>query len=136
LFPDHEALVLTVWQPISGLGSFAWDDGSTVNLADVDHIAADDGCRVAEQGLQIARGAGMLAKCAAVEASGSVWETIVAVADRHRPAVIVMGSRGLSSLRSILVGSVSSAVVHHAHRPTLVIPPNGDPSSAVSSEGG
>ena len=32
-----------------------------------------------------------------------------------------MGSRGLTGLRSMLLGSVSSAVVHHADRPTLVI---------------
>ncbi|MEJ7784999.1 MAG: universal stress protein [Solirubrobacteraceae bacterium] len=32
-----------------------------------------------------------------------------------------MGSRGLTGVRSMLLGSVSSAVVHHADRPTLVI---------------
>jgi hypothetical protein len=33
----------------------------------------------------------------------------------------VMGSRGLTGVRSMLLGSVSSAVVHHADRPTLII---------------
>lgn len=33
----------------------------------------------------------------------------------------VMGSRGLTGVRSMLLGSVSNAVVHHAHRPTLII---------------
>lgn len=32
-----------------------------------------------------------------------------------------MGSRGLTGLRSMLLGSVSSAVVHHARQPTLVV---------------
>jgi nucleotide-binding universal stress UspA family protein len=32
-----------------------------------------------------------------------------------------MGSRGLTGVRSMLLGSVSSAVVHHADRPTLVV---------------
>jgi nucleotide-binding universal stress UspA family protein len=32
-----------------------------------------------------------------------------------------MGSRGLTGVRSMLLGSVSSAVVHHADLPTLVI---------------
>ena len=54
--------------------------------------------------------------------TGPVWETIVGVADRHDAATIVMGSRGLTGLRSILLGSVSNAVVHHADRPTLIIP--------------
>jgi nucleotide-binding universal stress UspA family protein len=32
-----------------------------------------------------------------------------------------MGSRGLTGLRAMLLGSVSNAVVHHADRPTLII---------------
>jgi nucleotide-binding universal stress UspA family protein len=32
-----------------------------------------------------------------------------------------MGSRGLSGVRSLLLGSVSSGVTHHATRPTLVV---------------
>ncbi len=35
---------------------------------------------------------------------------------------IVVGARGLSRVQSALLGSVSSAVVVHAHRPVLVIP--------------
>lgn len=66
--------------------------------------------------------AGFDAEPVAVEAGGPVWKTIVGIADQHRAATIVMGSRGLTGLRAILLGSVSSAVVHHADRPTLVIP--------------
>jgi nucleotide-binding universal stress UspA family protein len=50
-----------------------------------------------------------------------VWKTIVEIADRHNAATIVMGSRGLTGLQSLLLGSVSTAVVHHADRPTMVI---------------
>ena len=32
-----------------------------------------------------------------------------------------MGSRGLTGLRAMFLGSVSSAVVHHADRPTLIV---------------
>ena len=53
--------------------------------------------------------------------TGPVWKTIVDIADRNDAATIVMGSRGLTGLRSMLLGSVSSAIVHHADRPTLVI---------------
>ena len=50
-----------------------------------------------------------------------MWKTIVEIADRHDAATIVMGSRGLTGLRPMLLGSVSSAVVHRADRPTLII---------------
>jgi nucleotide-binding universal stress UspA family protein len=47
--------------------------------------------------------------------------TIVEVADRHDAAAIVVGSRGSTGLQRALLGSVSSAVVHHADRPTLIV---------------
>jgi nucleotide-binding universal stress UspA family protein len=50
-----------------------------------------------------------------------VWKTIVEIADRHDAATIVMGSRGLTGLRPMRLGSVSSAIVRHADRPTLII---------------
>jgi nucleotide-binding universal stress UspA family protein len=33
-----------------------------------------------------------------------------------------MGSRRLAGLRAMFLGSVSGAVVHHADRPTLIVP--------------
>lgn len=38
-------------------------------------------------------------------------------------AVLVVGSRGQSGSRELLLGSVAKAVLHHAHRPVLVVPP-------------
>jgi nucleotide-binding universal stress UspA family protein len=35
--------------------------------------------------------------------------------------VIVMGSRGLSDVRGMLVGSVTHKVLHLVHRPVLVV---------------
>ena len=70
---------------------------------------------------RIAQEAGLRAEPVAVEAAGPVWKTIVEIADRDDAATIVMGSRGLTGLRAMLLGSVSSAVVHHADRPTLII---------------
>ncbi len=37
-------------------------------------------------------------------------------------AVVVVGSRGRSAGRELLLGSVAMAVLHHAHRPVLVVP--------------
>ncbi|WP_092197969.1 universal stress protein [Blastococcus tunisiensis] len=37
-------------------------------------------------------------------------------------AVIVVGWRGRSASRWLLLGSVAKATLHHAHRPVLVVP--------------
>ena len=36
--------------------------------------------------------------------------------------LIVVGARGLSTVRSVVLGGVSNALVHHAKRPVLVVP--------------
>ena len=119
----RDALVVTVWQPTPALGGYASAGAtdSTFDFVEVDRAAADLGERVARDGVRIAQQAGLHAKPVAVEATGPVWKTIVEIADRHDAATIVMGSRGLTGLRPMLLGSVSSAIVHHADRPTLVI---------------
>jgi nucleotide-binding universal stress UspA family protein len=123
LFAGRRALVVTVWQPIADLDGLAWmgATASQVNVVELNRAAAEDGGRVADEGVRVALEAGLKAEPFAVEATGSVWNTIVEVADRYDAAAIVMGSRGLTGVRSMLLGSVSSAVLHHADRPMLVI---------------
>jgi nucleotide-binding universal stress UspA family protein len=121
LFAGRDALVVTVWQPTS-LGSIAWS-GATASMVEFfkfDRAAAETARRVADEGVRIATEAGLQATPLAVEADGPVWHTILEIADRHDAATIVMGSRGLTGLRSTLLGSVSNAVVHHTDRPTLI----------------
>lgn len=128
LFSGGRALVLTVSQSTASLGSFAWsgETAGMVDFAALDRAAAQDSGRMADEGVRLAREAGLQAEPTAVEATGPVWRTIIETADRHHAAVIVMGSRGLTALRSMLLGSVSGPVVHHAHRPTLIVPPRSD----------
>jgi nucleotide-binding universal stress UspA family protein len=119
----RDALVVTVWQPTPAPGGYASAGAtdSTFGFVEVDPAAADLGERVARDGVRIAQRAGLHAKPVAVQATGPVWKTIVEIADRHDAAIIAMGSRGLTGLRPMLLGSVSSAIVHHADRPTLII---------------
>ena len=123
LLGDRDALVVTVWQPTPALSGFASAGAtdSTFDFVEVDRAAADLSERVARDGVRIAQQAGLHAKPVAVEASGPVWRTIVEIADLHDAAIIAMGSRGLTGLRPMRLGSVSSAIVHHADRPTLII---------------
>ena len=52
---------------------------------------------------------------------GSPAAEVVALAEELGVGLIVMGSRGLGGIRRALVGSVSDAVVRHAHCPVLVV---------------
>lgn len=128
LLSARKAVVLTVWQPINVAGGINWAGSSagTINFAEFDRAAADEAVFLANDGVLAAGERGLDARAMAIRASGSVWSTICEVAEHDQAAVIVMGSRGLSSVRSVLMGSVSSAVLHHASQPTLVIHPGTD----------
>jgi len=52
---------------------------------------------------------------------GAPAQVIVETAERGRYDLIVLGSRGLGSFQSLLLGSVSDQVLHHAHCPVLVV---------------
>lgn len=53
--------------------------------------------------------------------SGQVAGQIVEVARRREADLIVMGSRGLSDIGSLVVGSVTHAVLQRAECPVLVV---------------
>ena len=51
---------------------------------------------------------------------GPAAEGILKVAEARNAELIVMGTRGLGSLGGLLLGSVSSKVVQHAHCPVML----------------
>lgn len=63
------------------------------------------------------------------DSARAVAEALTHLAGDHGAAVTVVGSRGRSALREILLGSVAMATVHHSPRPVLVVP-SGAPASA------
>ena len=122
LFPDRPAVVLVAWPRAHTQFVYAWP--SMVfpqNLEDLDAAAAAAAVELADKGAALARAAGLEAEPLAARADGPLWQTILDVAEQRDAAVIVLGSRGLSGIKSFVLGSVSSAVVHHATRPTLVV---------------
>jgi nucleotide-binding universal stress UspA family protein len=76
--------------------------------------------KVAEKGAVRARGLG-LDPTTAVAEGGPVWSAIVGAADEHDAALIALGSRGLSGVKHVLLGSVSGAVAQHSHRSVLIV---------------
>jgi nucleotide-binding universal stress UspA family protein len=52
---------------------------------------------------------------------GPPIDEILSFAEELQPGLVVIGSRGLGSVGSLLVGSVSEGVVHHAPCPVLIV---------------
>lgn len=59
--------------------------------------------------------------------SPAVAEALVAYARTRSAAVVVVGSRGRSVVREVLLGSVARATLHQSHGPVLVVPHVDDP---------
>jgi len=51
-----------------------------------------------------------------------VAAAMAAAADEHGAAAVVVGSRGRSAAREIILGSVAMNTLHGSHRPVLVVP--------------
>jgi nucleotide-binding universal stress UspA family protein len=115
LFPGHKAVVLSVWEHyslFSGVGIHGAEDSLMQEASDL--MAAD--------GAERAQLAGFEATPLAVKADHGVASTIIEAADEHDAVLIVMGTRGNTGIRSLLLGSVSHDVAHHAQRPLLLVP--------------
>ncbi len=126
LFPGQAAAVVTVWQPFVEViahtpSGFGWAPG------EVDYEAIDAGARQsaeerAAEGAKLARDAGLDAKSRISEEKTTIPDAILAEADAIDASAILMGSRGLKGLKSLLLGSVSHAVLQHADRTVIVVP--------------
>jgi len=55
-------------------------------------------------------------------AARTVADVLVAYARECGAAVVVVGSRGRSAIRELVLGSVAMATLHRAYRPVLVVP--------------
>jgi nucleotide-binding universal stress UspA family protein len=66
---------------------------------------------------------GGVSKVTGVCTDGVVVDELLGELDEHPPDLLVIGSRGLSAAKRLLIGSVSIAMVNHAPCPVLVVRP-------------
>jgi nucleotide-binding universal stress UspA family protein len=126
LLDGHPATVLTVWEPfLEVLARTPAAFGMPAGIGNVDEIdnanrkAAE---QLAQEGADFANHAGLNAQPRVCARVSSVANAILGDADEVGASAIVMGSRGLGGLSSLLVGSVSHAVIQHADRAVIVVP--------------
>jgi nucleotide-binding universal stress UspA family protein len=120
-------VVLTVWERVA---SWAPSAPATILSApvsrlaskelDLDEITQGAARELMHRGVGLAAAAGFQAEGRVEE--GRPWRVIRGVADELDAKPIVLGARGLGRVESMLLGSVSIAVVFHSKRPVLVVP--------------
>jgi nucleotide-binding universal stress UspA family protein len=126
LFAGEAATVLVVWEPFQGV--LARTGANMTAMAGItDYIEIDRGYQEAareraEEGVGLARSAGLDARAKLRRRDLTIAEAILDEADQAEARVIVLGTRGLTGIKSALLGSVSQAVLHRTDRPVMVVP--------------
>jgi nucleotide-binding universal stress UspA family protein len=127
LLEVRETLLQTVWLAYRAVAPAALVGTSVAVVSkaaeEIDRGLATKAGETAARGARLACTYGLEVRAEAVEGHGNVWRTLLDTAEDHRAAAIVVGSRGTSGLESVLVGSVSRALIHHSQVPVLVVRP-------------
>jgi nucleotide-binding universal stress UspA family protein len=119
------AVVVCVWSPIevaAPAATVAIPAG--VALAGARGLDADRqrrAERLAAEGAELARRASFAVETRTIGRDGPAWRAIVDCAAELDAAAIVTGTRGRSLPAAALLGSTAEGVLHHAHRPVLVV---------------
>jgi nucleotide-binding universal stress UspA family protein len=114
--------VLAVWQhPTAALAQSGAGLMYATGLSELAEAAERAAHTCAAEGVGLATAAGLTAEPLVRQAAGPVWPTILKTADELDANVTVLGSRGLSGIKTLMLGSVSDAVLHHTQRPTLIV---------------
>lgn len=122
LLRPRSVVVLSVWQHPHAALAQSWV-GLTA-APDLDELVglAEQAARTCvAEGVAFASAAGLQAESLVRQANGPVWPAILEVADELDARAVILGSRGLSGIKTVMLGSVSDAILHHTRRPTLVV---------------
>ncbi len=125
LFPGEPATILTVWQRFvdtMARAGTALGAPAIVDLDEVDDASEQAALETAEEGAAHARELGLDARPGTATLRTTVADAVLHEAEHISAKAIVMGTRGLTGIKSMLLGSVSHGVLHHADRPVVVVP--------------
>jgi nucleotide-binding universal stress UspA family protein len=120
LLRGHRATVLSVWQPFDAAAVGL--TGGVVDMQGVDEASRRYAQDQAQEGAQLAVEAGFDAEARTVDRRTTIADAILDQADALEADAILMGSRGLTGVKSMLLGSVSHAVIQHADRTVILVP--------------
>ncbi len=129
LMPGHEATVLLIWETMletmtrhGSLGMGFGMVGPYTDEQEADAAAEKAALATAGEGAQRAIDAGLVARPLIARRNEDIAAIVLGIAGDVDADVIVLGTRGLSGVKSLMLGSVSHAIVHRADRAVLVVP--------------
>lgn len=107
-------IAVHVFEPLALLGHLEPPVDFAAKEAEIRSVLHDDWCApLAEAGIEF--------ESKVVE--GNPAKALVDTAREVGADLIIMGARGLSRVKEVLLGSTSTKVLHHAHVPVTVVPP-------------
>lgn len=118
--------LLHVWNPpVEFLAAAPWGTASGVggpSIVELERLSLERAQEIAQEGHALARDLGLAVDTRIERNDSTVWQTILGVAAETDAELIVIGTHGATAVQSLLLGSVSSAVIHHSKCPVLVVP--------------
>jgi nucleotide-binding universal stress UspA family protein len=116
----RKAVVLSVFEPLGAIPF--WGVPTSTIPPEWPEQVREEAARTAEEGAELARAAGFDASSKVI---GEVrtWQGILTAADDVDAGMVVLGSHGRGGVGSALLGSVATAVAHHAELPVLICRP-------------
>ena len=126
LFASQPVTVLTVWQPfieVAARSSLGFGMVPSIpDAGELDEASRQAATQAADDGVKLARELGLKAEPRVASQLTTTGRAILSEADDVGASAIVMGSRGLTGVKSMLLGSVSHEVIQRADRTVAVVP--------------
>ena len=113
------SIILVHVYPSPAIGFSAASGMPIPDYGDLEDAAKASGQSILSKGVQSAKELGVMARGELIEAP-SVVEAIVNFSATEKADLIVVGTRGMTGFKQLILGSVSSGLVSHAKCPVLV----------------
>ena len=118
-----KAVVANVQEPASLYEMVVAHDAEVI-----DRISAQAGVHALQPAEELLKQAGIPYECEV--AKGDPAHTLLDIVERFGCDMVIMGARGMGTLRSALLGSVSHEMLHAAGVPVMIVKPEEAPPAA------